>query len=253
MDEKHLGAVMAEAGGMVAPIVKRTNLSSMVFEEMKNRIFSGSYREGSILPTQDILAREFGVSRTVMRDAFHKLSSLGLVESQQGRGSFVRGSNPVTVMSSVMEAFKMDEASVQDLMQARYYIEQIIVRLAAVRVTDEEIVYLRHNVEAMEKAVLGGDLQSFSTIDLDFHQKLGDISQNLVLHRILTIIREMMKNFFDGFSKTPGVVPRAVMYHQDICRAMTERNPDLAERKMREHLADIIVNLEKNYGIKVDI
>ncbi len=242
---------MAGEESSAAPIVKRTNLSNMVFEAMKSRIFSGGYKEGSLLPTQDVLAKEFGVSRTVMRDAFHKLSSLGLVESQQGRGSFVKSSSAVTVMSSVMESFKMDEASVQDLMQARYYIEQIIVRLAATRVTDDELVYLKENVVQMEKAVLRGDIQGFATVDLEFHQKLGEISQNLVLHKLLTIIREMMKNFFDGFARTPGVVPRAVMFHQDICRALADRDPEAAERKMREHLADIMGNLEKNYKIKV--
>lgn len=244
---------MAQAVGVGGLLVKRTNLSNIVFEEMKKRIFAGTYKEGVILPTQDVLAKEFGVSRTVMRDAFHKLSSLGLVESQQGRGSFVRNSSAVNVMSSVLESFKMDEASIQDLMQARFYIEQIIARLAASKASEEELNYLRENVEAMEKAVLAGDLQTFVSVDLDFHQKLSEISQNLVLHKILSIIREMMKNFFDGFSKTPGVVPRAVMYHQDIYRALQERDADRAEQKMKEHLKDIIINLEKNYKIKVVI
>ncbi|MFA6506340.1 MAG: FadR/GntR family transcriptional regulator [Treponemataceae bacterium] len=244
---------MSESVGLGVPIVKRTNLSNIVFEEMKARIFSGTYKEGIILPTQDVLAKEFGVSRTVMRDAFHKLSSLGLVESQQGRGSFVRNSSAVTVMSSVLESFKMDEASIQDLMQARYYIEQVIVRLAASKASETELAFLKENLEAMEKAVAAGDLPLFASIDLDFHEKLSEMSRNVVLHKLLSIIREMMKKFFDGFSKTPGVVPRAVRYHQDIYKALQDKDADLAERKMKEHLKDIIINLEKNYKIRVII
>jgi DNA-binding FadR family transcriptional regulator len=244
---------MDQAGLSSGTVVKRTNLSNMVFEEMKSRIFSGKYEQSALLPTQDDLAKEFGVSRTVMRDAFHKLSSLGLVESQQGRGSFVRFSGAVSVMSTVLESFNMNAETIQDLMEARYHLERIIVGLAAARVTEADIEFLRKNVERMDAAVIAGDIPSFAAIDLEFHEKLGEISHNVVLTRILTMIREMMKNFFDGFSKTPGVAPRAVEYHKVIFRAIEERNVDEAERKMQEHLGDIIANLKKSYDIKVRV
>ncbi len=244
---------MSQAAVSNGPIVKRTNLSNMVFEEMKNRIFSGIYAQGSILPTQDDLAKEFGVSRTVMRDAFHKLSSLGLVESQQGRGSFVRFEGAVSVMSSVLESFNMNAETIQDLMEARYHLEKIIVGLAAERVTDADVEFLKRNVERMDAAVIAGDIPAFAAIDLEFHEKLGEISHNVVLTRILTMIREMMKNFFDGFRKTPGVAPRAVEYHKEIFAAVSRRDAAQAERKMQDHLGDIIANLKKSYDIKVRI
>ena len=244
---------MAQAAVLNGPIVKRTNLSNMVFEEMKSRIFSGAYEQGAILPTQDDLAKEFGVSRTVMRDAFHKLSSLGLVESQQGRGSFVRFEGAVSVMSSVLESFNMNAETIQDLMEARYHLEKIIVGLAAERVTEADIAFLKRNVELMDAAVIAGDIPSFASIDLEFHEKLGEISHNVVLTRILSMIREMMKNFFDGFSKTPGVAPRAVAYHKEIFSAVSERDVEQAERKMQDHLGDIIANLKKSYDIKIRI
>lgn len=244
---------MNVAGRDKFPIVKRPSLSSMVFNEIKSRIFSGVYAQGSVLPTQDELAKEFGVSRTVMRDAFHKLSSLGLVESQQGRGSFVRNASPATVMTTVMEAFNMDEESVQDLMEARYHLEGIIVGLAALRVTDSDLEILAKNVDVMDDAVRRGDIPKFAAVDLEFHQKLAEISQNVVLTKILSLIRQMMKDFFDGFSKTPGVAPRAVDYHKEIYCALVARDAEAAERKMKEHLGDITANLNKNYHTSVHL
>ena len=232
-------------------IARRTNLADMVFDKMKERILSGEYEQGRLLPTQEDLARAFGVSRTVMRDAFHKLSSLGLIEIRQGRGSSVRSTNPLSIMSSLLASFNMDAASIRDLMEARYYLEQCIIRLAAVRITEEDLDLLGANVDLMEKAVASGDIQAFAAIDLEFHEKLAEISQNQVLQRTLLVIRGMMKNFFDGFSKTPDVAPRAVGYHKEIYRALKARDPELAERKLREHLADISVNLKKSYGIEV--
>jgi len=80
---------------MLAPInalssFKRGNLAEMVFDAKKETILAGSFKQGECLPTQETLAKEFGVSRTVMREAFNKLSSLGLIKSFQGRGTFVQ-------------------------------------------------------------------------------------------------------------------------------------------------------------------
>ena len=212
---------------------------------------SGEYEREKLLPTQEELSARFGVSRTVMRDAFHKLSSLGLIEIRQGKGSFVRSANPLFIVSSILSAFRMDASWIQDLMEARYYIEQSIIRLAAVRITDEDLGILGENVEQMETAVAAGNIEAFARIDLDFHQKLAEFSRNKVLQRTLDAIREIMRNFFEGFSKTPGVAPQALEYHREIYRALRARDPESAERKLKEHLGDIIFNLKQNYNIDV--
>jgi len=230
---------------------RRANLADTVFEKMKAGILSGEYEQGKLLPTQEALARHFGVSRTVMRDAFHKLSSLGLVEIRQGRGSSVRSTNPMSIMSSMLAAFNMDASSIRDLMEARYYLERCIIRLAAARIEDSDLDILGANVDLMDRTVKAGDIQAFAAIDLEFHEKLAEISGNKILQRTLVVIRGMMKNFFDGFSKTPGVAPRAVDYHKAIFAALRERDPDLAESMLKEHLGDIISNLKKNYDIDV--
>jgi DNA-binding FadR family transcriptional regulator len=60
-----------------------------------------------------------------------------------------------------------------------------------------------------------------------------------------------MKDFFNGFSKTPGVAPRALACHRKILAAVRNANPNAASRAMKEHLADISINLKKNYAIDV--
>ena len=57
----------------------------MVFETLKEKILAGTFEDGDRLPPQEELCQNFGVSRTVLMGALHKLSSLGLIESYQGR------------------------------------------------------------------------------------------------------------------------------------------------------------------------
>jgi DNA-binding FadR family transcriptional regulator len=232
---------------------RRANLADTVFDNLKERILTGGYAQDSLLPTQEELAREFGVSRTVMRDAFHKLSSLGFIEIRQGKGSFVRSAQPISIVSSIplVQNFKMEAAWIKDLMEARYYLEQSIVRLAAARICTSGLSFLEQNVSLMEEAVRSGDNAGFVVQDLEFHEKLAEICGNKILKQTLGAIRGAMKNFFEGLSKIAAVPPHSLVYHRDILEAVRAKNPDAAALVMREHMRDVIRNLKENYAIDI--
>jgi GntR family transcriptional regulator len=62
-----------------------------VLSELQKRISEGTYAPGSLLPSEDQLTKEFGVSRTTVIRAVQILKQEGWVDSQQGTGRFVRG------------------------------------------------------------------------------------------------------------------------------------------------------------------
>ena len=134
-----------------------------------------------------------------MREALNKLSSLGLIESQQGRGTFVCSPDVQTVMEPMFSAFVLDDSSICELMEVRYYLEKIIARLAAKRITPAQIDALHENVIDMEQSVREMDLEMFAEKDLVFHLMLAEISANNILRRILAALREMMTKFFEKF------------------------------------------------------
>lgn len=65
-------------------------LYRQVYDQLRQRIFSGAYRRGAALPSEPRLCDEFGVSRITIRRAMHELALDGLIEQRQGLGSFVR-------------------------------------------------------------------------------------------------------------------------------------------------------------------
>ncbi len=65
---------------MDLPPFKRGNLVEMVFNALKNEILSGKFKRGEKLASQEIFCKEMGVSRTVVREAWNKLASLGLIQ-----------------------------------------------------------------------------------------------------------------------------------------------------------------------------
>lgn len=85
------------------------HLYTVVYEALRERIVSGSYRPGDALPSEPRLKEEFGVSTITVRRAIHELVLDGLVESRQGIGNIVRESADSSVLVG-MSSFTTDVA-----------------------------------------------------------------------------------------------------------------------------------------------
>jgi GntR family transcriptional repressor for pyruvate dehydrogenase complex len=108
-------------------------------------------------------------------------------------------------------------------------------------------------VNSMEQHVKEGDIDAFVKEDLDFHLQLANISKNRILNRITETLREMMLNLIENVSHIPGTAERAVEYHKKIYHALVQRDPDLAEKAMRDHMLDIIRVLQEEYKFDLKI
>ena len=235
------------------PSIKRNNLVEMIFNALKKDILSGALPKGELLLPQDVLAQQFGVSRTVIREAFNKLSSLGLIKSHQGKGTFVRSPNAKNVIEPMLNALYLDESSTRELMETRYYLERAVARLAAKRAKSEDIAPLQRIIDNMRQHAKSGDIEAYAKEDFSFHLRLSELSKNDILNRILETIREIAYVFLTSFSRTEGAQERAIDFHQRILNAVAERDPDMAEREMQLHILDIIKTLRKLYEFDLDI
>jgi GntR family transcriptional repressor for pyruvate dehydrogenase complex len=236
------------------PSFKRDNLVEMVFETLKGKILEGEFKDGDRLPTQEDLCQQFGVSRTVMRGALHKLSSLGLIESYQGRGTFVCHPKTKTMLEPLLvNALLLDKPTTRELIETRYYLERVIVRLAAKHIDDKQAEVLQDLVRQMDRNFQEGNIEAFSEGDLAFHIKLAEISKNSILKRLIEVIREMLAKFLDEFNRTPGAAERANEHHRKICDAVVRHDADSAEKGMQLHLRDVMTILHDQHHLDVEI
>ena len=238
---------------LALPSFKRNNLVQMVFDALKENILAGKFKEGDCLPTQELLAQQFGVSRTVMREALNKLSSLGLIESHQGRGTFIRSPDAKVVMEPMFHALMLDETSTRELIETRYYLEPIIARLAAKDAEPQQITALQELIGLMEQHYRHGDIEAFAREDLAFHLTLAECSKNSILQRILGIIRDMLLDFIVKLKRTPGTPEQAIADHKKILAAVIQKDPDLAEQAMQRHILDLINILRDEYAYGMDV
>jgi GntR family transcriptional repressor for pyruvate dehydrogenase complex len=215
---------------------KNGTTAEEVSVRLRNMIHSGELKAGDRLPPERDLAKLLGVSRPTLRAGIRSLSTVGILQSRQGAGTFVavRSDSP-TLDSSPLEMLSALHGFTSDEMfEARLALEMSIAGLAADRADSEQMTLLAEEIAGMYASL--DDPEQYLVHDMQFHQTVAAASGN----RILTALMNMVATtLFEARSKT---VHRALdlkesaEQHHSIYRALREKNSDAARQAMREHL-----------------
>jgi GntR family transcriptional repressor for pyruvate dehydrogenase complex len=218
--------------------IKKTSLSDKITAEIINDIERGIYKPGDRMPNIKELGIAFGVSAISVRAALHQLQTMGILDIRQGKGTYIRdriGTNAIT--NNIRYLLTRQKQYFLSLIEARRIIECGAVKIAAKRASKHQIGRLHRFVEDMKKNVKRK--VNFSIDDLSFHLLIAECSKNPVLIIFIKSIRELLKEEIDTVLGLPRSAERAIGFHEEIYKAIKNRNPEYAGRIMADHLSDI--------------
>jgi len=129
-----------------AQIKRSTNLSEEIASNIKESILNQDYEPGDGLPSENMMASQFGVSRVVIREALKELKSSGLIEIRRGPkgGPFVCQLDKLNFGEQFSDMVRLRRMTVKQLFEARLLIEPEIIRLVLKTINDEQIKTLHH-------------------------------------------------------------------------------------------------------------
>jgi DNA-binding FadR family transcriptional regulator len=189
--------------------MKRETLADQVAADITDRILSGSLASGATLPTEPELEDEYGVSRSVIRDATRLLAARGLVEVHQGRGVFVTESQDRSFADALLLALRRDGATALDAFEFMEAFIPLIASLATAHATDEEIDALVDLEERLPRRISSASAESSLSKDdprikeiqkthSDFFERLFAATHNKVLQRLASPVLALHRiNMFD--------------------------------------------------------
>ncbi len=219
-------------------IENRVPISKIVAQQIEESIIRKSFVPGDKLPSEFELCKQFGVSRTAIREALQTLSAQNLINVVKGKGIFVSEISS----SSVIEPFnkyiaqKLDHAYTLDLLHARQVIEPALAQAAALKRTDEDIDQLISVYNQLKN--FKGNYQNLGLLDMQFHLCIASASHNQVLPVLLEpIIRSFMpevKAFI--YETVQDAFDSAQDSHKEIIDNIIEQKPEEARLAMVEHL-----------------
>jgi GntR family transcriptional repressor for pyruvate dehydrogenase complex len=206
---------------------------SEISRRLERSILSGELAVGDYLPAERALCEKLGVSRSVVREALGRLSSLGLVESRHGSGTRVASPSGREISVGYERLMRNSDAPLEDLAVVRLPLETTIAALAATNRSDAHLVRL----EAAQRA-LGNPRKSLAAhvkADGAFHAILAEATGNRFLPLVLAPIHDLL---IESRLKTLGRYGAALAaaHHARILEAVRDCDPSGAALAMREHL-----------------
>ena len=163
--------------------LERTTVSEQVRDELHRRIVSGELQPGTQLPAERMLAEQFQVARTSVREAIQALVALDLIE-RRGNRSYVVEQLP----GSELPAADRRKKAIRSLLEARRVLEVTLFELAATRAT------ARERGEALELASRPPpkQLDEFARADREFHACIARACSNPVLVEVYGRVLETL-------------------------------------------------------------
>jgi GntR family transcriptional regulator, transcriptional repressor for pyruvate dehydrogenase complex len=218
--------------------IQASRLYEQIVQQIEESILSGELSEGAQLPAERDLARQFGVSRTAVREAIKALQEKGLVDAFPGRGTFVTNGTSNSMRRSLDRIIKSGETDGWDyLVEVREILEPEIAALAAMRATDQDLATMRDAVQVMNKAA--SDSDAFIEADLDFHLALAEAAGNPIvlslIDSIVGLLREQRLRIF----RIGGGPERGQFHHRRILDAVKRHDPQGARVAMQAHLSQV--------------
>lgn len=214
--------------------VTRQTLADQVFNRVVEAIVVGDIEAGSAISENDIALR-FGVSRGPAREAIFRLEAKGLATRAAHFGA--------RVVDLTLE-------DLRGLFEIREALEGMACRLAAERISDDEIAGLERNLEqhSAQPEVASGQSYYQPGGDQDFHFGIAMASHNQRLLRSLSgDLYDVMRLYRFRSSLTPGRTREALNEHRAILDALRQRDPAKAEDAMRRHIRSSWENTQKTF------
>jgi DNA-binding FadR family transcriptional regulator len=226
------------------------NVHGRTLEILGESIVSGEYAVGEVLPREQLLCEQLGISRTIVREVVKSLVAKGLLMTGPKVGTRVQPFEAWNWFDPDLVAWQLrvgiTRDFLRDLQELRSIVEPAGVRLAAERATADDIAEIEAAFAGMVQAVAdGGD---YVTSDLRFHQGLLRASRNRMLMQMSKALTAVLRASFALSTARPDSAARSLPLHRAVIDAVIARKPDRAERAIRVLIDGAARDIEQMLG-----
>ncbi|MBM6545425.1 FadR family transcriptional regulator [Janibacter sp. YIM B02568] len=220
--------------------------SDVLADDLREKILSGEFPEGTALPPERELVVQTSMSRTTVREALRILEVQGLVRIKAGRsgGAFVQHPDENSMAASVGLLIRGRQIRIDNLLETREGLEPFTARLAARNRTDDDLTTLQALNEEIASAT---DLAAFLAANVEWHVAIAHASHNELLSGLLKALAPAIYSATENEDFiNDEVMALTVRAHTSIIRAIRDQDEAAAERRMARHVHDYAVDVREH-------
>ncbi len=222
--------------------VSKVTLCEQVADKIEKAIITHGTEAGR-LPSENALAEQFGVSRTIIRESLKLLKARGLVSSRVGGGAYITKPRASDISEMLLRIIKMDRISDDDVYGLRIILEIAAGRSTAQRITEQELAIMEEQINQMEINMHNLPIRIES--DIAFHVSLGKFSGNQLLGIVEESMTEVLRYFIERGIAASGGNEDGIYRHRRILEALRTHDPELVEHEIRNHLEHSRLNVQR--------
>lgn len=223
------------------------SLHGQVANEIAERIMSGEFAPGSILPNEADFSVMLKVSRTALREAIKVLAAKGLLVSRPKIGTRIRPRDHWNMLDPDVLAWQFATSNVagfaDDLFEVRQIIEPAAAAMAAERASPAELSAIDKAYRDMEEA--GCDLEASIEPDLRFHLSILAATGNELLVPLGALIETALASSIKLSGSAPDALFHALSMHKAVLDEIRRRDPNGARLAMRNLLVKSVAYVRR--------
>ena len=211
---------------------KDQGLPEKLADKIIQLILDEGLTQGDRLPNETVLVERLGAGRSSVREAVKLLQSRNIVRVRQGSGTYV-ASNPGVVEDPLGFTFIDDKRRLaHDLLEVRFMIEPEMARMAAEHATPEQAARIATLCDETERLAESG--ADYSEADTEFHNAVAQASGNLVVPRLMPILKASVPLFIDVTGRK--LIEETIRTHRGVADAIAAHDGTAAHDAMYLHL-----------------
>lgn len=212
--------------------IKRINVVDEVIKHLETNIISGFWAPGQKIDSEATLSKQLNVSRASIHTAIQQLIATGVLESFQGKGTFVRSVSLMELKTKLSS--RANVVSTREMTEFRIIVEGQICKALAASISDETIQQLYKSVASMEEHK--DQPQITMKCDLQFHRTLYFATQNELIIQSMDIVCDEME-CWHAMHFNPDSIARTISDHRKIADYLSQHDGEKAKAAMIYHLA----------------
>ena len=198
----------------------REYLRSLVFKKLQKAIYTEKIKSGEKITEREIV-KEFGVSRTPVREALCMLTATGLIKFIPDKG-FVIG--------------KLTAKEIKNVIETKTALERFALRLAIQRIKPTEIKNLNLLLSKMKRAVKNKDIVKVFNISNLFYDQIILASENEELFNFIQLLNNKIYHFRNVSFSTPNELEEYFTEHETMLKALIHKDEDMVQKLAKESI-----------------
>lgn len=212
--------------------IRRVNVVNEVVKHLESNILSGTWQPGQKIDTELSLSKQLDVSRASVHAAIQQLIAIGVLESYQGKGTFVKSTSVMELENRLNTL--TNGGSLRKMMEFRIILEGEICSGIASNISEDTLNEMYSYVEKMN--LNKNNPQITKDCDMQFHRTLFLATRNEFIIQSLNVICDELERSHITHHN-PDSIDLTIMYHKNICDCLRAGDGEGARRNMIFHLA----------------